>query len=224
MNALQSDSRAFVLGLDLDGVCGDYTHALRKILADKRGVDEESLTKNISWNYPEWDLTKEQYKELHDEAVTQHNIFRNMPVIEGASKALWELSQNGVWIRIITHRLLTTWEHKTVAQDTVAWLDKNDIPYWEICFVGQKTEVGADAYIDDSPANVVALRSHGKQVVVYEQFYNKSVAGPRAKNWKEALTIIQNMVIESKGGLPTQLPGIDSEISPLQERRANRKE
>lgn len=220
--AENEEQRPFVLGLDLDGVCGDYIHALREILAKKRGVDEESLTKEVTWNFPEWDLTPEQYLELHKEAVNEHNIFFTMPTIEGASEALWELSNNGVWIRVITHRLIIHWGHKTAAQDTVAWLDKNDIPYREICFVGAKTEVGADAYIDDSPTNIDALRGKEREVIIFEQHYNKDLPAPRAKNWDEALKIIQDMVLKTKGSLPAQLPGIGFESSPLQERLSQR--
>ena len=202
--------RPFVLGLDLDGVCGDYIIALRKVLAKKQGVEEESFTLETTWNFPEWGLSKNQYLDLHEEAVIEHNIFQNMPCVEGASEALWELSDSGVWIRIITHRLLVSGTHQTAAQDTAKWLDKNKIPYRELCFVGQKTAVGADVYIDDSPTNITTLREDGKEVIVYDQFYNRDLPGPRAKNWKEALKIIQEMILKDKGRLATILPGIDA--------------
>ncbi len=204
-----AQTRQFVLGLDLDGVCGDYTFALRQILAEKRGVSPDELPLEITWNYPEWLLTQAEYMELHKEAVMRHNIFSNMPVIDGASEALWELSDSGVWIRIITHRLLFSQGHQQTARDTAEWLDKNNIPYRELCFVGMKTEVGADLYIDDSPKNVNALRGTGKKVVVFEQPYNRHLESPRAKNWDEALPLIQKMIIEEQGRLANPLPGIN---------------
>ncbi len=191
-----------MLGLDLDGVCGDYTSIVRDILAEKRGIDSESLTLDVSWNYPEWGFdTPEDFKEFHKFAVEERGAFASMPAMKGVSKALWELSDAKVWIRIITHRLFVHWGHATAASDTVAWLDKHEIPYRELCFVAAKTEVGADAYIEDSPANIEALRAKGNQVIVFTQPYNKDLPGPRAENWIEAKEIILEMMVDAKGSV-----------------------
>src|SRR3546814_1849883 len=72
-----------------------------------------------------------------------------MPAIEGCAAALWRLSDAGVWIRLITHRLYVNWGHQEVVADTVAWLDEHGIPYRDLCFLGQKPEVQADVYVDD---------------------------------------------------------------------------
>ncbi len=204
-----AEDRPFVLGLDLDGVCGDYPLALREVLAKKRGIEPKSLPLEVSWNFPEWDLSIPQYLELHESAVKEHGIFLNMPVIEGASEALWELSNSGIWIRIISHRLLVNWTHQRAAQDTVIWLDKSDIPYRELCFIGRKTAVGADAYIEDSPANIDSLRKLGKTVIVYTQPYNRDLDGPRAENWQQAKEIVLDMALKAKGSQQGMLPDID---------------
>ena len=217
---IYTPDETFVLGLDLDGVCGDYNRALRRVLAKKREVAEDSLPLAVSWNFPEWGLTREEFLELHEEAVTRHKIFFDMPVIEGAHDALWELSNQGVWIRVITHRLLTSGAHRTVAQDTVSWLDQHRIPYRELCFVGHKTEVGADVYIDDSPTNIDSLRANGGNVIVFEQHANLDKPGPRAKNWPEAQALVEAMMLESKGRLASPLPGIDVKNTPRDKNEA----
>ena len=38
----------------------------------------------------------------------------------------WRLSDAGVWIRIITHRLYVNWGHQEAVSDTVAWLTPRD--------------------------------------------------------------------------------------------------
>src|SRR3546814_9225404 len=88
-----------------------------------------------------------------------------MPAIEGCAAALWRLSDAGVWIRLITHRLYVNWGHQEVVADTVAWLDEHGIPYRDLCFLGQKPEVQADIYVDDAPHNVEALRAAGNDVI-----------------------------------------------------------
>ena len=39
------------------------------------------------------------------------------------------------------------------------WLDNHGIPYWDLCFMRDKGDVGADLYVEDSPENIKSLRS-----------------------------------------------------------------
>jgi hypothetical protein len=48
--------REFVLGVDLDGVVADFKRGLKPIAAEWLGVKEESLTDEISYGFPEWNL------------------------------------------------------------------------------------------------------------------------------------------------------------------------
>lgn len=199
--------RQFILGVDLDGVCGDYLGSLKKFIADDRGISPDELTDEVSWNCPEWDLTTEQYEDYHTRAITEQRLFLNMSMIRGASQALWELSDAGVWIRIITHRLFLSGSHAIVASDTVQWLDNVKIPYRDICFIGGKQDVGADLYIEDSPDNVLALRAGDLAVVVFDQPYNRDLPGPRAKSWEEASQIVLDFLQHYKLYHPS-LPGL----------------
>ncbi len=131
-------------------------------------------------------------------------MFRIMPVVPGAAEALWRLSDAGVWIRLITHRLYTNWGHAVAVADTVAWLDEHAIPYRDLCFLGDKPQVEADAYVDDAPHNVEALRSTGADVLVFAQPYNAELDGPRAAGWTE----VEEWVLErmTSGGRAVQAP------------------
>ena len=40
----------FVLGVDLDGVCGDYTAAFKAVVSAERGIDPATLTDDVSWD------------------------------------------------------------------------------------------------------------------------------------------------------------------------------
>jgi 5'-nucleotidase len=174
----------FVFGVDLDGVCGDYTAAFRAVVAADRGVPEDTLPLERSWDFGEWGIeTAEEFDRLHHLAVMEHRIFRDMPAFPGAAETLWRLSDAGVWIRIITHRLFTNWGHAMAVADTVAWLDAHSIPYRDICFLGAKPEVEAHAYIDDAAHNIEALRAAGNHVIVFDAPYNRGLAGPRVHGW-----------------------------------------
>ena len=209
----------FVLGVDLDGVCADYNTAFRHAVARHRGIDPSELTTEVTWDFGEWGLDREGFLAHHHRAVREDGLFRNAPPIEGASEVLWRLSDAGVWIRIITHRLVSNWSHKRVVADTVEWLDDARIPYRDICFLGHKPQVEADAYIDDAPQNIEALRGSGNPTIVFDQPYNRDLEGPRARSWPEAEAIVAEMVAAAAGGYHTQLPGIDPGAERLDRKR-----
>jgi len=136
-------------------------------------------------------------------------MFRTMPVMPGAAEALWRLSDAGVWIRIITHRLWVNWGHAVAVSDTVEWLDRHAIPYRDICFLGRKPEVESDCYVDDSPDVIDALRDAGNTVVVFDAPYNRHLEGPRAETWSDVEQEVVRMVAEGGIALQAALPGLD---------------
>jgi 5'(3')-deoxyribonucleotidase len=194
----------FVLGVDLDGVCGDYTAAFRLVVAEELGHRPEELAEQRSWDFSEWGLSPDEFHRLHRVAVLEHRMFRTMPVMAGAADALWRLSDAGAWIRLITHRLYVNWGHAVVLEDTAAWLDTAGIPYRDICFLGRKPEVEADVYVDDAPHNLDALAREGNEVIVYDQPYNRNVDAPRARSWAEVETLVVDAM--ARRGLPVQPP------------------
>jgi 5'(3')-deoxyribonucleotidase len=211
-------SGSFVLGVDLDGVCADYTTAFRAVVAADRGVDAESLPYDRGWDFGEWDLAPGDFDRLHHIAILEHRMFRTMPVMAGAAEALWRLSDAGVWIRIITHRLCVNWGHQVTVADTVQWLDDAAIPYRDICFLGTKPEVEAGCYIDDGPHNIDALRAAGNDVIVFDAPYNRHLPGPRAASWADVEDIVAGIVLDHGGVLQGQLSGLDPPAARLQAR------
>ena len=210
---------SFILGVDLDGVCADYTAGLRRIAADVLGVAESQLPLERSWDFREWGLTPAAYEEIHRLAVTEHHLLRELPVIDGAADTLWRLSDAGVWIRIITHRLYVNWGHAIAVSDTVTWLDEARIPYRDICFLGAKPEVEADLYIDDGPHNVEGLLASGNEVIVFDQPYNRHVAGVRATTWLEIEDLVYESAARRGVALDRQLPGFDSGADRLRRKQ-----
>ena len=65
-------------------------------------------------------------------------------------------------------------------RQTIRWLDKHGVPYRDLCFMGQKDQVGADAYIDDSPDNIAGLRAAGHYAICFANSANKEIEAPRA--------------------------------------------
>jgi 5'-nucleotidase len=212
---------SFVFGVDLDGVCADYTLGLRKIAADVLGVAESALPLERSWDFREWGLGPSEYEELHRLAVVEHRLLRELPAMDGAADVLWRLSDAGVWIRIITHRLYVNWGHAVAVSDTVTWLDEARIPYRDICFLGAKPEVEADLYIDDAAHNIVGLRAGGNEVIVFDQPYNRGLDAPRAANWAEVEELVYEIAARRDVNLDRQLPGFDAGGERLRRRQSS---
>jgi len=184
--------KEFTIGVDLDGVVADYESKLREIAANIMGLDESEFPPATHWSLLEsgWPFDDEaHFLEVHKEAVSSHGLFRRLSPIDGASEALWRMSDAGIRVRIITHRLVVNFAHSATVSDTVNWLDDKRIPYRDICFVKDKAEVGASLYVDDSPGNIGALRAAAGEhsVMTFDQLYNRHIPGLRAHNWDDIL-------------------------------------
>jgi 5'(3')-deoxyribonucleotidase len=129
-----------------------------------------------------------------------------MEPIKDAPAVLRKLSNQGIRIRIITHRLFLKYSHKESITQTVDWLDNNDIPYWDICFMNDKGAVGAHVYIDDAPANVIRLREQGHRTIVFTNSTNRLLPGPRADTWKETEHLVMEAREEWKTGTQNMFP------------------
>jgi 5'(3')-deoxyribonucleotidase len=194
----------FVLGVDLDGTCADFYGGLRPIAAEWLGVPLETLTLDVGWDFPEWGIDKAPggYEALHRFAVTQRDLFRNLTPLPGAPMALRRLSDADIRIRVITHRLFIKYFHQAAVRQTVEWLDSHDIPYWDLCFMGDKGAVGADLYVEDAPVHIEKLRRDGQQVIVFSNTTNRHLPGPRAESWAEVF----EMVMEARDGQVSARP------------------
>ena len=212
----------FVLAVDLDGVCAQHTEAFRRVVARERKVSEDTLPLLRSWSFSEWGFGEGDFEEMHRLAVLEYRMFRDIEPMEGCSEALWRLSDAGVWIRIVTHRLYTSWGHRVTVNDTVEWLDRQRIPYRDICFLADKSVINADAHIEDAPHNIEAIRAAGDHVIVYDQPYNTHLAAPRAHNWTEVEEMIVQMMAAAGSAVARPLPGIDAGSDRLERRTQDR--
>ena len=198
---------SLVLGVDLDGVCADYEAAFRASVARQLDLDPATLApQTVHDSYSQWGLDAAAFERAHRLAVVEDRMFRHMAPMPGVSEALWRLSDRGVWIRIITHRLCVNWAHETTAADTAGWLDAHNLPYRDLCFIGDKPDVGADVYVDDAPGNVLALRATGRPAIVFDQPYNRHLPGPRAHTWQDVVAVVEAELAARERQLPLPLP------------------
>jgi 5'(3')-deoxyribonucleotidase len=190
---MSENPRQFVLGVDLDGVVANFYAGLLPIAAEWLGVPADSLPTEVSYGLTEWGLDAVGgYEDLHRFAVVQRELFRKLEPMPGAAAALRRISQRGVRIRIITHRLFIKYFHEQAVTQTTAWLEHHGIPYWDLCFMKDKAAVGADLYVEDSPANVEALRADGHETIVFRNSTNRNIGAPAAATWAEVEELVSD--------------------------------
>ncbi|KGM14436.1 5' nucleotidase, NT5C type [Cellulomonas bogoriensis] len=174
-----------VLGLDLDGVCADYTGGLRAFCMERTGLPASRFPEPRHYDLTRsgWPFsTTQQYLETHRAAV-EAGLFRALRPVPGVVECLNELSAAQVHIRIVSHRLFLSGLHEQVVADTAAWLEQWGIPYMSLCFTGLKDSVDATLHVDDAPHMVESFRAVGGRVLVFDQPYNEHLAGPRLTSW-----------------------------------------
>lgn len=167
-----------ILDVDLDGVCANYSAGLKQYLIDTHQLDphahvetnQYTFTKQDGWPFNNTD----DYLHAHTNAE-RHHLYRHLPMIEHANTGLKRLAENGVHIRIVTHRLFVSHMHRLVISDTAHWLDAHDIPYMSLCFTSLKDTLHATAHIDDAPHNIETLIKQREHVVVFDQPYNRDI-------------------------------------------------
>jgi len=188
---MSENPRQFVLGVDLDGVVANFYAGLLPIAAEWLGVPAGSLPVEVSYGLTEWGLDAAGgYEDLHRFAVVQRELFRKLEPMPGAAAALRRISQRGMRIRIITHRLFIKYFHEEAVTQTTAWLEHHGIPYWDLCFMKDKAAVGADLYVEDSPENVAALRADGHETIVFRNSTNRQLPPPQAASWAEVADLV----------------------------------
>jgi len=209
---------SFVLGLDLDGCVADFVGHMREVFSDWSGQPKKDIEEFPTYGIPEWKLLDGEYDRLHRFAVTQKNLFGGVKPIEGAPQALRRLSTEGVWIRVATHRLFIPNFHASAAQQTILWLETNDIRYRDLCLIEDKSAIRADLFIEDNPKNIRALLAEGTDVICMTNPINIGEADitQRAANWIEAEVMIRDKYTAWRKGrkLPPTHRGIkpDDEI------------
>lgn len=183
-----------ILDVDLDGVCANYSAGLKQYLIDTHQLDphahvetnQYTFTKQDGWPFDNAD----DYLNAHTNAE-RHHLYRHLPMIEHANTGLKRLAENGVHIRIVTHRLFVSHMHRLVVSDTAHWLDAHNIPYMSLCFTSLKDTLHATAHIDDAPHNIETLIKQREHVVVFDQPYNRDIKDdinkiPRMHDWSDA--------------------------------------
>jgi 5'(3')-deoxyribonucleotidase len=190
-------------------VCAQTYGRMREIFADWRAVPIDTLTAEVTYGFPEWGMLPGEYDSLHRFAVTQRDLFREMSPIAGAPQSLRRLGAEGARVRVITYRLFLPYFHRIAVAQTVEWLDRQPIPYWDLCFMRDKALVDADLYVEDTDENIWKLQDAGRTVIAFTNSTNRNMDPTpeiRADGWDQAEKIVREHYYRWRGIRGLSLP------------------
>jgi hypothetical protein len=178
------------IALDVDGVLADIIFVwLDHYNKSKNG----SLTKEDTTAWDFWkDLGYDKYMFYEDLSRCWSRWTEVPPMERDIGSATEKLMSVGT-VDIVTARDAAS--TKYVKQ----WLEHNGIRYNNYVAVlrgRDKADLDYDIFIDDSPHNVARIVSNGKNVLLYDQPWNRDVADPkivRIKKLEEAVNAISDL-------------------------------
>lgn len=180
-----TNPNGIVLGVDLDEVVFQYIEGFRTWLRERRNIEAPSgMPPFYSFAESGWFETEEEFKRLHGEAVAE-DLYRFLTPVEGAIDTLWELSDAGYTLNIVTSRFVNPGQHWKVVTSTAESLEHHNVPHHNLSFMKDKTLQRSHLYIDDSPHNIKALGDAGIPIVIFDVPYNRHLEGDRVTNWQD---------------------------------------
>jgi FMN phosphatase YigB (HAD superfamily) len=147
------------VGVDLDDVLYPFVQSLACFVHERTGRPLEELGPATCWEFYEryWGLPKNEFLELFEAGVDAGVVFSKGDPLPGSVEAVRALKEVGHSVHIVTDRFVGRRSHA----NTEEWLAKHEIPYDSLTYSRDKTVVRTDAFVDDNPKNVLALREVG---------------------------------------------------------------
>lgn len=170
--------------IDQDGVLADFErgfHAAWKATGHEPIPLHERQTFYVRDDFPV------HLRQEVEAVYLSPGFFRELPPIEGAIDALFELLESGHDVRICTSPLN---QYRHCLPEKYEWIERHlgsDFVS-RIIVTKDKTLIHGDVLIDDNP-KVAGLRTAHWKHIIFDQPYNRHVDGPRMtwKNWREIL-------------------------------------
>ena len=170
------------VGLDLDGVCCDYVAYLGAYLLRSGRVGP--LPEPVTYRLAEWFETEGERIAAHRAAVAD-GLHRDAPPVPGAVAGVAALRTLGAEAVAVSARGSYAEDRGQVLLDIKVWAQTYGIVFDDVRLGRPKAAARCDVYVDDSPADVAALRAAGQLTVVFGQPWNTGLGAPRAVGWTE---------------------------------------
>lgn len=190
------------IGLDIDGVVADFPGAVERWVKNVYGYDPVPVD---CWDwFMQWPDGKMVWRTLYERGVTQDEVFLDCVPIEGAINGVDWLIHEGYDLTFVTNRPENSMEQ------TAQWLIECGWYGVPILHTDDKSELGADLYIDDYGENVRALVAGGNEAWLFHQAWNAEYDDlDRVMNWPHLKWCLSDPGFEPDGAgwrlVPEQL-------------------
>ncbi len=176
-----------LLLVDQDNVLADFTRVIYTEMC-ARGHRERALPPAKQTTYPLEDHYPSDLLGELKSIYTAEGFFRGLPPIEGALQAVKEMVAEGIDVRICTFPIQA---YRNCVGEKYEWVERHLGRAYtsRMILTRDKTIIAGDALIDDNP-DITGSRTPSWRHIVFDQPYNRAVAGPRLKrwaNWRAAL-------------------------------------
>lgn len=188
-------SAPLAVGIDIDGVLADYTGALRTV-APSLGIELDGSVPPRYWSMqePGWFSNRDDWKLCHAAALREADTFDPIGGFPYIADQTNRLREAGHLVVILTAREAPPWQDEygddLVQRFTLDWLKAHSVTYDELRFDGTKTGHQLDVLLDDAPHNITEYQDAGERVVVFDQPYNRHLAGERAGSLSEFVDLV----------------------------------
>lgn len=192
---MNNSERPLLVGIDIDGVLADYTSALLPA-ARFLGIDLDGSVPPTRWSMvePGWFDNREDWKATHAEALRECDTFSPIGGFPYIAEQTHRLRSAGHTVIILTAREAPPWQDSYddawIFKGTREWLDLHSIGYDELRFDGTKTGHQLDVLLDDAPHNITEYQAAGERVVIFDQPYNRHLAGERVGSLSEFVDLV----------------------------------
>ena len=173
------------IGLDLDGVCYNYSATACMLLNHYKGYNLD-WTQTDSWDWLKSQVSNNDWQWLWSQGVKE-GLFRYGNIIKGAAEGVKELAKMGK-IAVVTSR------PDSARLVTLDWLSFMEFPISELHIMGHgqnKSTTKVDVAIDDAPHVAEDYIQAGIPVVLFDRKYNQMVPEQtllyRAYDWKDVV-------------------------------------
>jgi 5'-nucleotidase len=182
---------AVLLLIDQDNVLADFSRVIYTEMC-ARGHRDLAVPPAKQSTYPiEGHYPPELFGELKA-IYTAEGFFRSLPPIDGAVQAVKEMVAEGIDVRICTHPIQA---YRNCVGEKYEWVERHLGAAFttRMILTRDKTVIAGDALIDDNP-DISGSCAPSWQHIVFDQPYNRAVAGPRLRSWANWRSVIEPML------------------------------
>ena len=181
---------AVLLLIDQDNVLADFARVIYTEMC-ARGHRERVLPPARQTTYPLEDHYPPELLGELKSIYTAEGFFRSLPPIEGAVQAVKEMVAEGIDVRICTFPIQA---YRNCVGEKYEWVERHLGPAYtsRMILTRDQTIIAGDALIDDNP-DISGSRTPSWKHIVFDQPYNRAVAGPRLQSWANWRAVLEPM-------------------------------